>query len=103
MWFFSLFFYFFFLFFCFWFWSSHHGTRGAPTWVWAKYNNGEEGKAELEGASEADVEFAMRDLVVNGAGASIPSNPSVDYSVEAGQDRLVNDPWQQSEFYSQKH
>ena len=68
--------------------------EGAPTQVWAAYDTVDEVR-ELEGASEAQVEAAVRDLVTRGASKErgVPAHPSVEYVVEAGAERRVRDPW----------
>jgi hypothetical protein len=68
---------------------------GAPTQVWGVYDTTEE-SVELEGASEAQVEAAVRGLVLRGATAErgVPAHPSVEYIVEGGTQNLNRDPWQ---------
>ncbi len=68
--------------------------EGAPTQVWAAYDTADEVR-ELEGASEAQVEAAVRDLVLKGAtqDRGAPAHPSVQYVVEGGTENLKRDPW----------
>lgn len=67
---------------------------GSVTEIMAKYDLTEEVR-HLEGATEADVEEAMRELVVLGGSAPRggSNNPSVEYVIEGGQDGLESDPW----------
>ncbi len=77
--------------------------EGAPTQIWAKYDLREEVR-ELDSASEAQVEAALRDLVQKGAAEprGVPAPSSVEHVIEGGSEGLVKgDPWA-SVFMNQK-